>query len=58
MTVVVDGVGWGQVSVVSAGVNSVPEHSYGGEVVSDARVVLNVVEPSRHIHILLLLLNA
>lgn len=43
--------------MVSAGVNSVPEHSYGREVVSDARVVLNVVEPSCHIHILLLLLD-
>lgn len=45
------------VSVVSAGVNSVPEHSYGREVVSDAGVVLNVVEPSCHVHILLLLLD-
>lgn len=50
-------VGWGQVSVVFAGVNSVPEHNYGREVVSDAGVVLDVVEPSRHIHILLLLLD-
>lgn len=44
--------------MASAGVNSVPEHNYGGQVVSDARVVLNVVEPSRHIHILLLFLDA
>lgn len=51
------GVKGGQVSVVSADVNSVPEHSYRREVVSDARVVLNVVEPSCHIHILLLLLD-
>lgn len=42
---------------MSAGVNSVPEHSYRREVVSDAGVVLNVVEPSRHVHILLLLLD-
>ncbi len=41
----------------SAGVNSVPEHSYGREVVSDAGVVLNVVEPSCHVQILLLLLD-
>lgn len=43
--------------MVSAGVNSVPEHNYGREVVSDAGVVLNVIEPSRHIHVLLLLLD-
>lgn len=43
--------------MVSAGVNPVPEHSYGREVVSDAGVVLNMVEPSRHIHIQLLLLD-
>lgn len=49
--------GWDQVSVVSAGVDSVPEHSYVGEVVSDARVVLNVVEPPCHVHVLLLLLD-
>lgn len=47
----------GQVSVVPAGVNSVPEHNYWREVVSDAGVVLNVVEPPRHIHVLLLLLD-
>lgn len=54
------GLGWagrGRVSVVSAGVNPIPEHSYGGEVVSDAGVVLNVVEPPCHVHILLLLLD-
>lgn len=46
-----------QVSVVSAGVDSVPEHSYMGEVVLDAGVVLNVVEPPCHVHVLLLLLD-
>lgn len=51
------GFGGCRVSVVSAGVNSVPEHGYGREVVSDAGVVLNVVEPSCHVHILLLLLD-
>lgn len=50
-------VGWDQVSVVSAGVDSVPEHSYVGKVVSDAGVVLNVVEPPCHVHVLLLLLD-
>lgn len=40
-----------------AGVNSVPEHGYRGEVVSDARVMLNMVKPPCHIHILLLLLD-
>lgn len=49
--------GWDQVSVVSAGVNSVPEHGYGREVVSDSGVVLNVVEPPCHVYILLLLLD-
>lgn len=49
--------GRGRVSVVSAGVNSVPEHGYGREVVSDAGVVLDVVEPPRHVDVLLLLLN-
>lgn len=43
--------------MVSAGVNSVPEYRYKREVVSDARVVLDVVEPSCHIHILFLLLD-
>lgn len=51
-----DGGGW-RVSVVFAAVNFVPEHNYGGKRVADARVVLNVVEPSRHIHVLLLLLD-
>lgn len=43
--------------MVSAGVNSVPEHGYGREVVSDSGVVLNMVEPSCHVYILLLLLD-
>lgn len=51
------GMGGGRVSVVFAGVKSVPGHNYGREVVSDAGVVLNVVEPSRHIHVLLLVLD-
>jgi len=43
--------------VVLAGVNCVPEHDYGRKGVPDARVVLNVVEPSAHVPILLLLLD-
>lgn len=50
-------VGSDQISVVSAGVNSVPEHNYWREVASDTGVVLDVVKPPCHIHILLLLLN-
>lgn len=43
--------------MVPAGVNSVPEHDYGGKVAPHAGVVLHVVEPPRHVHILLLLLD-
>lgn len=49
--------GRARVSMVSARVDSVPEYSYWGEVVSHAGVVLNVVEPSRQIQVLLLLLD-
>lgn len=51
------GVGSCRVSVVPAGVNSVLEHNYWREVVSDAGVVLDVVEPPRYVHVLLLLLD-
>lgn len=43
--------------MVSAGVNSVPEHSYWREVVPDTRVALDVVEPAGNIHILLPVLD-
>lgn len=49
--------GSGRVSVVSAGVDSVPEHNYWREVVSDTGIVLDVVEPPRHIQVLLLFLD-
>lgn len=42
---------------MSAGVNSVPEHNYWREVVSDAGVVLHVIQPTSDIHVLLLLLD-
>lgn len=49
---------WWRWSVVAAGVNSVPQDRYGGQVVSDAGVVLHVVEPPRHIQVLLLLVHS
>lgn len=51
-------VGGGGVSVVPARVDAVSEESDRGQVVSDARLVLDVVEPSRQVHKLLSLLNA
>lgn len=45
------------VSVMSAGVDSVPEHGDGGQVALDAGEVLNVVEPSSHVGVLLPLLD-
>lgn len=52
--------GWAgpvQVSVVSAGVDSVPDYNYRREVVPDASVVLDVVKPSGHVNKQLLLLD-
>lgn len=51
------GCGGGGVSVMSADVDSVPEHSDGGQVALDAGEVLNVVEPSGHVGVLLPLLD-
>lgn len=42
---------------MSAGVDSVPEHGDGGQVTLDAGEVLNVVEPSGHVGVLLPLLD-
>lgn len=42
---------------MSAGVDSVPEHCDGGQVALDAGEVLNVVEPSGHVGVLLPLLD-
>lgn len=46
-----------ETSVVAAGVDSVPQDHHGGQVVPDAGVVLYVIEPPRHVHVLLLLLD-
>lgn len=48
---------WVGASVMSAGVDSVPEHGDGGQVALDAGEVLNVVEPSGHVGVLLPLLD-
>lgn len=48
---------WVGASVMSAGVDSVPEHGDGGQVALDAGEVLNVIEPSGHIAVLLPLLD-